>query len=420
MVPMRTAFDPVVRVLACAHCGAPLGDVASRGLQCGYCGARNRVSMPTRLPTTPPLAREEQLRRLAAQTGRRRTSPLVADFLDGKHLATWREQEAVAAWVRARGSVEHDEASATRFFELTKLLADAAHKSGDAMRERALLESGFDTSHLPRWRTYFAAVLAQRAAALGDPRSCRGWLERADPSTDDLPAFSALVIAQALLARLENNPGATLSAVGTLAAPAPLMADDEAVGAVLRADALERCGEVNAGADALESFVEARWPMSRAEVVLAREKLRSDACPRAFVQLDERRGRAFGRKNVYNIVVSSVFVCLWGGLGVFALYMTWTGSAAWVLGVIFGFGASAMLVRAVVGEALDLNAWRKAVWGTVQSLRPATPETFGQAEVLLDGSKEELISLEFEHRNVVEVGMRALVVKTWMRHRWLT
>lgn len=73
------------------------------------------------------------------------------------------------------------------FYELTKLLADAAHRSGDAMKERALLESGFEMSVLPRWRTYFAAVLARvgplvrftrfnpKAATPPPPRALRTW-----------------------------------------------------------------------------------------------------------------------------------------------------------------------------------------------------------------------------------------------------
>ena len=419
---MRTHFDPAVRLLACDHCGAPLGEASGTVDQtCGFCGAHNQLDVPAVIEAGPALSREGQMRRLVAQQGQPRTpSSAVAEFLDGERLAAWREREALAAWVELRRGLREqpEEAAAARLFELTRLLADAAHEAGKSLEERALLESAYEMAHLPRQRTFFAARLAQRAAAAGDSESARAWIARCDAAIDDLEAFSALVIATALAARVDGRPEETLSAIGTADRPAPLLLSDEGLGAVLRADALEQTGELDDAVSTLERFVVSRWPRTRAEVVRVRESLGGEPCPRAMTLLDERRGREFQRLHRYNMVVGIVFAVIWGGAGVAAGVGAAYGSLWLLVGTVFGVAAGVGFIWMAVNQARSLGTWRHPVWATVQKVNPSD-DGGGGAYLLLDDHPEETERINYDSHADVSTGMRALVVRTHEGVRWL-
>jgi uncharacterized Zn finger protein (UPF0148 family) len=422
---MRTHFDPDVRVLACDNCGAPLEAGADAAdLACSYCGAQNRVVVPTAVTPAPSLSPEEQRRRLSEQVGRPRPpSPAVADYLDGERLASWREREALDAWIEARRKIRAEDADQSieaRFFQLTRLLADTQHRAGEGLRERALLESGYEMSPLSRRRTYFAALLAQRAVLAGDRESAQTWIQRCDAGVDDLEAYSALTIARAMERRLAGGAEEVLGAVGDLKNPAPLTDADQGLGAVLRADALEKLGRLDEAVDTLERFVTSRWPKTRGEVVLAREMLGQDTCPKAMAALDERRGHEFGKLHRYNAKVCIGFTFLWGGMGVACVVGAFF-STLWVLiGGAAGLAIGGGLIWAAVDAFRDQHAWKQPVWATVREVKQPTDNHMGSAQLVLDDAPKKLETALVKDGNVVEPKMRVLVARTADRVRFLS
>lgn len=410
---MSTAFDPSVRLLACDGCGAPLeAATGAVDLVCSYCDAHNQLALPARpLPGTAIDAREQQ-RRLGEQMHRPRPmSPSVAEFVDGDRLAPWREGEALAAWIEGRRLIRAGGADIdreTQFFELTRLLAEAARRAGDDLRERALLESGYEASPLPRRRTYFAAALGQRAALTGDLEAARAWIERGDRTVDDLEAFSALTLARGLAARVAGQPGEVLDALGPPGRELPTSDDDAALAAVLRADALERLLRTEEAAAVLERAAIARWPRSRAEVVLARERL-GDVCPGSFPIFEERRGSAKRRKDRYNIVVLSGFLCLYGGGAAWSVVLALTSRPWWGLVAVLGALPAGLMLWALVDLLRSRDRWRRPLWGTVREVEPPSGDSSGHATVAIDGVERPVL-IGISTREVVERGMRALLL----------
>ena len=416
---MRTAFDPEVRVLACGQCGAPLeGAVGALDLTCAYCDAQNRIAPPAEIAPVAALSHEEQMRRLQAQAGRPRPlSPTVADYVEGLELAPWREQEALVAWVEARrriGDGDADSATATRFFELTRLLADSARRADDGLRERALLESGYEASPLSRRRTYFAALLAQRAALARDLESAAAWIWRGDAGVDDLEAFSALTIARALVAHIERQSEDALEILDV-----PLAVGDEAMGAVLAADAHERLGAAEPAVAALLRVATARWPRSRAELALARESLGGEACPAAMKELDERRGREVDASRRRTARVIGAFAALWGVFGLAGVAGSVLDSVAWLVMTVLCALPALLFVTICRNERRAIGGWRRPEWGTVLAVTPPAGKSNGAAEVKLDRDPARPVKVPVAQGEVVDAGMRALLCRGPTGMRWL-
>ena len=416
-------FDPQVRVLACDNCGAPLeGARDGAELTCAYCHATNRLDFVEELPPAPAITPEEQVRRLTAQRGRPRPpSPGVAEFLDGARLAPWREQEALAAWVQLRRELREagGDAVAGRFFELTRLLVDAAHRADDATKERAFLETGYAVSRIPRQRTVLAAVLAQRAARGGDHDAARAWIERCDGNTDDLEAYSALTLARAMVRR--DSPDEVLGLLGVPGKETLLTPSDGPLGAVLRAEALEQLGRVDDGAVALVRAAAARWPWSRAAVVLERDGLGGDVAPRAMALFAARRGHDHEARWRYDRVVGLIFGALWGGAGVTGVVLMLRSHWGFLVLALGGLGIGGGFVWMVMQERRQKGAWRTPVWSTVKKVTPPVGESLGTAELELDDAPGRTEQVNFKQGEHVEPGMRALVVRRFdPPPRWLT
>jgi hypothetical protein len=421
-------FDAEVRVLACDRCGAPLeGSAEVLEIACRYCGARNHIDRVEALPPLPAITPREQGQRLAAQVGRVRVPhPAVAEFMDGDRLAPWREREALAAWLQARKAPTGGE-DASRLFELTRLLAAAAQRAGDGLRERSLLETGYQSCAIPRHRTYFAAKLAQGAVLASDARSAQTWISRCDSAVDDLEAFSAMQIAKALAAWLDGRADLVLSILGVPGHQTAVYLPDEAIAAVLCADALERTVQHDAALTALDSLVLRRWPRSRAELHIAHRALGGRLCPVAIQRLAEFRGRTNRSKNLYNLAVILAFTGLWGGLGAWSLFQVTQGELGWTAGVVVGFVACAFLIWGAFYTLRNWNAWHNPFWGTVQSisspiaagryLDPASES--GTARVALDEDATKIWLVGYRSGEVVHPGMRALFVRKSDQVDWL-
>jgi hypothetical protein len=348
----------------------------------------------------------------------REAHPAVVEFLDGGKLAPWREREALAAWQQAR---QRARAGMDRpgWFALTQLLAQAARDAGDGMRERALLETGYELSAEPRHRTWFAARLAMGAVRAGDVPSAQSWLGRGDAGTDDLEAYSALRLAAALLAHYQSRPEQVLQELGAPNQEVPLCPADEALAAVLRAWALERFGHQDQATAVLEAAVERRWPKSRAEVAESASMM-GDCCPASLQALNERRGKKARAGTIYNLVVLSVFILLWGGGGVFGLVQVLRGeSLGWMGAAGAGFLAAAGLLWGVAHTVRKRNAWRAPEWATVRTTLPGDGDTHPIAEMVLDSDPRTLHRLSFNSPDVVVPGMRALVVRDGTTLEWL-
>jgi len=364
-------YDPDVRLLACERCGAPLPEVEGAvSLRCGFCDAQHQLSLPTVVPTGEPVDASTREQRLLAQLDRAVSASPIADLLDRGSLAPWREKEAVVAWVAIREALRqgHDDAEAKRFYALTLALAEAAW--ADPIKQRAWLESGYEVAQLPRHRTVFSARLARGAAEGEELAAAETWLSRGDEASQDLEAFSSASIARALIARGRGHVEAQREAIVETQGRLLLVGDDLPLGALLRADAQARSGELEAGIATLDRAADLGGPKLRAEVHRLCEA-RPDLAAEAYRAFCERRGKA--RYSItYNAVVLAFFTLAWGAFGVFAIARLVSGRGlGWAAGGVLGLAASVFLASMLSMLWMMRDGWRKPMWATVVDTTPS-------------------------------------------------
>lgn len=260
---MRTTFTAEIRVLLCENCGAPLeAPLAGGAMHCTYCRAQNVVATrderPTLgMPAVPvPVDENERLRRLRTQDGRPMIPPQsILYLMSGSSFDPSKVQEAFMIYQATRKEVRatNSPEAAERLYFLTLIASNYLTENHDDARRRAILETSLDTLFLPRHKQVIRCQLASSAAKEGDVAAAERWIGPCDARSDDLDSDSAYRVTRAYLDTVRGDFAAVLRTLGTVDEQVPIADARDPQAAVLRANALEKLGQLEPAVTALRS-----------------------------------------------------------------------------------------------------------------------------------------------------------------------
>lgn len=249
-----SAFSTAFRVLTCPHCGAPIQVVPQGGqVQCGYC--RSMLAAPARDdsalqqggPMLNDAERMQGLWRQAQTFGDKPLPPEMSAVLAGGALTPDRVSGALGIWRSycqraSAGDFVGGEHAVLITGSLNSYFAAVAK---DPMRQRALFESTLDALRVAEQKQVIRCMLARLALKEGDMNSARTWFGACDPRSPDLQADTAYRVTYAVLATAANDFRNVLAALGPNAESIPVALPSRLQIDVIRANAIEKCGDVN-------------------------------------------------------------------------------------------------------------------------------------------------------------------------------
>jgi hypothetical protein len=345
---MDTTFSHERRLLVCEHCGAPFEALPAGGtVQCRYCntysavGVRDERPIFAAFPVQAPLPEPERLNRLRAQDGRPMLPPpSLHALMPTGQLEAWKVGEAVAVWqntrreLRTTGSADFE--ASERLLFLTIVLAQYFFDQGDRVRQRALFESALEVFSLPRHRQLMLCYLSRSACRAGDTPAAERWLAQCDPRSDDLAMDSSYRFSRAFIDTSIGNFPAVLGTLGNRFDELPIQDALDGSACALRANALEKLGNVAAASEELRTGF-ARNPMLRVAIEKFIELHPAfQLCPQALAQA--RSGHAqvaakmAGQRAGGGIVFGAIFSVIGG-----AMLLVATVLAAIELAPLLGF-----------------------------------------------------------------------------------
>ena len=322
-------FSHEVRVLLCGSCGAPLEVPPAGGsAACSYCRAvsqvRRRDESADGAGAAAPVDEAQRFERLRAHAQHPTVLPdSLKHLVAGSKIAADRVPDAMADWQRTRTEMAAGAQFpvAERLFHLTVLLSDHFARAGDSLRVRALLETALELLTAPRHRQVLRGSLAKHAARAGDLAGADAWFAGCSPVSDDIHVDTAWRASKAYVSTLRGDwPGVT-HALGSRTGDVPL-ADGEAEGcALLRANALERSGQLP---EAVEQLLKAmrqssRGPAAFQQYLGMHEPL--ELCPQSFPQAHARFEEIVASREVPKVQERNVWLgpglamIMFGGIG---------------------------------------------------------------------------------------------------------
>jgi hypothetical protein len=115
----------------------------------------------------------------------------------------------------------------------------------DLQRQRALLESTLDALRDPAQKQVIRCNLARSSVRAGDLHSAQVWFGACDPCSADLHADTAYRVTYAFLATRHGDFRNVLAALGPTPGSIPVALPSRLQIGVLRANAIERSGDLN-------------------------------------------------------------------------------------------------------------------------------------------------------------------------------
>ncbi len=254
----RNTYTTQIRVLLCQMCGAPL-EVAPAGgaANCSYCHTQNQVTgrrNPAIAPPSMPIDENERMRRLRMQDGRPLVPPpSLMPLLGGHGFHPAKVEEAMHIYQATRRELlaTHSPEAGERLYFLTLIANNHFGVAGDEARRRAFLETTLETVELPRHLQVMRCLLASSSAKEGDVASAEQWLEGCNPRSDDIESDSAFRVARVFVDTARGNYQAVIAALGTVDDAYPIADTWDPTAAVLRANSLEKLGDVGGAVNAL-------------------------------------------------------------------------------------------------------------------------------------------------------------------------
>lgn len=250
-----SAFSTEVRILTCPHCGAPI-QLARQGgnVQCAYChaplavAARDDASLHRGGPSL--LSEAERMQGLWAQAssfGMKVLPPEMRAVLAGGALTPDRVGGALGIWRMYCQRASAGDHAAGEFAVLMtgSLSSYFAVVAKDLQRQRALFESALDALRDPAQKQVIRCNLARASAKVGDMESAKVWFGACDPSSADLQADTAYRVTYAYLATAHNDFRNVLAALGPAPGSIPVALPSRLQICVLRANAIEKTGDLH-------------------------------------------------------------------------------------------------------------------------------------------------------------------------------
>ncbi len=288
-----STFNAAVRILACSNCGAPLPPVGPEGgtTQCMFCrqssyiGVRDDGSIASGAPV-------DEAQRVAALWQQVDVGFMVHPEVTqlGEHGAlTDRNVEAARQqWERTR-AIAGDPVQAPTVGDdlmwLTTLLAGYYATQGDRVRVRAFWESTLEASHGPRQRQFSRGSLCRLSVNDGDLEAATQWLRPCDPQASDLCSDSTYRLSYSFLATAQGQFDNVLQALGQTATDLPWFFSVRLLATVVRANAIERSGDVARAADQLRQLVAASPDAAAVIPGIRKANVALDLCPQSIAMV---------------------------------------------------------------------------------------------------------------------------------------
>ena len=247
-----SAFSTEVRILTCPQCGAPIQLALQGGqIQCTYChaslavAARDDRALQHAGPAVTEAERYQGLWAQAASFGAKQLPPEMLQVLHGGALTPDRVGAALAVW---RGYCQRasagDHAAGENAVLLTGSLSSYFAVAKDPHRQRALYESTLEAVRDPAQKQVIRCLLARTSAKAGDMQSAATWFGACDPRPADLQADTAYRVTYAYLATSHGEFQNVLAALGPTPGSVPIALPSRLQVDVIRANAIEKCGDV--------------------------------------------------------------------------------------------------------------------------------------------------------------------------------
>jgi hypothetical protein len=206
---------------------------------------------------------------LRAQDGRPKTRPPGLESVLGPTgaIEPWRLGEVRQLWSATRRhllTAPADVAAAERFLFLTNALSNQLAAAGDDAGRRALFEGALEALSLPRHRQEMRGHLARLAVRENDAAGAQAWLTGCDPASADLEMDTAYRISLAMLSTAQNDAARVLHVLGGDETLVPIADQYDPLATVLRANAWERTGNVEAARNVLARFMTGQGGVSAA------------------------------------------------------------------------------------------------------------------------------------------------------------
>jgi hypothetical protein len=250
-------------------------------------------------------------------------------------LAEAKVNEAFHVYQATRKEVvaTHSADAAERLYFLSLMLNAHLTTAKDDARRRALLETTLETVFLPRHIQVIRCMLATASAKERDLSSADKWLAPCDPRPDDIEADSSYRIAHAFVATVRGDFQKVLHMLGPQDEGYPFADVWDPTSAVLRANALERMGQLDAAVQALRARMSREGFAGRA----AMEKIVSThpemaLCPQSFRLAHQGHVQVAAQKAES------------GGGGMVGAIFYWVGMALTIGGVLLGIGIAVVIV----------------------------------------------------------------------------
>lgn len=250
-----SAFSADVRILTCPQCGAPVRLGRQGGhIQCSYCHAPLVVAPRDDAPLHQAgaaafLSEPERVQGLWAQAasfGSKELPPEMREVLRGGALTAERVGAALGVW---RMYCQRASAGDFTAGELAVLMTGALSSyfavQKDLERQRALLESALDALRDPTQKQVIRCNLARSSARVGDMQSAQVWFAACDPRSADLQSDTAYRVTYASLATWHGDFRSVLAALGPTPSSVPVALPSRLQAGVLRANAIERSGDLH-------------------------------------------------------------------------------------------------------------------------------------------------------------------------------
>lgn len=253
-----------IRVLSCEKCTQPVEVAISGGtVTCNKCNHTN-IFPPRPDPILPVqfssqfINEDERLNRLKAQDGKPLLPPegLKGLFERGR-IPEWKVEEAKIVWLSKRKEVYttgNFEAAESLFF-LTFVFSNRLRGRSMALAKRSMFESALEAFKIPRHRQIMFCNLSAGAAREFDQRSAREWIDYCDPHSGDIQADTHYRYAKTLIATSVSNWSEVIKTLGENYNQIPIMDAYDGVCAVLRANAIEKQGNVELAKEQLITFM---------------------------------------------------------------------------------------------------------------------------------------------------------------------
>lgn len=324
-------------MLACGRCGAPVETRPEGGLfQCAYCDAHMQVAprneaadveaaRHAEASADDEAARFASLRAQAAEA-RPLTPPLsLQHYLGGGFLRAEARDRAVSEWRESLAAAQGGAGfqARERAYWLALMLSQS---EDDPTKKRMLLETTLEVAEERDHKQSLRCLLSRHAARVGDLPSARAWLAPVDPRATDLHLDTSYRTTAAFLRTVEGKPRAVLELLGERFGAVPISVGQLELAGVLRANALEHTGRIQA---AIDELVQTSRQSGGGRAFLARVIARNapvSLCaasfPEAASQLDDPPAGAVSAPGAVGCGAIAMLVTGFVLVGIGALFLT--------------------------------------------------------------------------------------------------